>query len=209
VLNPAHLHKPTSGIEAADMDLLRGGMIAIIAPPRTPPEAVDLASDLARLVGAKAYFADPFEMDGLMASTHILPQLLAAALLNATLEQSGWSEARKIAGRSFTEVTSPILHPTPAGALSAAALLNQKNIIRILDDVIASINAIRAEIADGDSNALDQHLADLRRGREEWWQQRLSSQWSGEGAPTAELPTSGDMLGRMIGLGRKRGKEKW
>ena len=209
VLNPIHLHKPVTGIESADADLLRGGMIAIIAPARTPPEAVGLASDLARLVGAKAYFADPFEMDGLLASTHILPQLLAAALLNATLEQSGWSEGRKVAGRSFTEVTSPILHPTPSGALGAAALLNQKNIVRILDDVIASLNDMRAEISSGDSTALNQRLADLRRGREEWWQQRQSSQWSGEGAPTAELPTSGDMLGRMVGLGRKRGKEKW
>jgi len=208
VLNPAHLHKPASGIEAAAADLLYGGMMAIVAPARTPPQAVQLASDLARLVGTKAYFTDPFEMDGLMASTHVLPQLLAAALLNATLDQPGWSEGRKVAGRSFTEVTNPILHPTPPQALRAAALLNQKNIVRILEDVIASLQAIRDEVANDDAKALDQRLADLRHGREEWWQQRQASQWSSEGTPSVDLPASGDMFGRMLGMGRKRGKER-
>lgn len=146
VLNPVYLHEIDSGAEAAHPDLFRDGLIGIVSPPGTPSEAIKLAADLTRLLGATPLFADPLEMDGLVAATHILPQLMAAALLNATVDQPGWLEGRKIAGRSYAEVTAPVMYPTEPSTLTTAAMLNRENVIRVLDGAMASINAIRNDL---------------------------------------------------------------
>lgn len=203
VLNPLYLHSTDYGIEAAHADLFRNGLIGIVSPPGTPSEAIKLAADLTRLLGANPFFADPLEMDGLMAGMHIVPQLLAAALLNATVDQPGWREARKIAGRAYAEATNPITHPAGAETLHQSAMLNRENVLRKLDGVIAALQAIRNDLYVGDGSALEERLKRARRGREDWWKQRQSAHWVGEEIPAAEMPRASDAFGRLIGLRRK------
>lgn len=204
VLNPLYLHEVDSGVEAARADLFRGGMMAIVSPPGAPSEAIKLAADLTRLLGAAPLFSDPLEMDGLMAATHILPQLLSAALLNVTVDQPGWREGRKVAGRAYAEVTGPIVHPTEPQSLRAAALFNRENVLRLLQGLIASLQGIRAEIENEDAAALDERLARARRGREEWWRQRQTSEWAGEEPAPAEMPSASEWFGRLLGLKGKK-----
>ena len=123
VFNPAYLHDTDSGLDAARADLFHGGLMAIVAPTRSNSEAIKLAADLTRLLGATPLFADPLEMDGLMAATHLLPQLLAAALLNATVDQPGWHEGRKVAGRAYAEGTAPIAFLNDPQSLRTSVLL--------------------------------------------------------------------------------------
>ncbi len=86
-------------------------------------------------------FADPLEMDGLMSATHLLPQLMSAALLNATIDQPGWREARKVAGRAYAEASAPIAHlANEPESLGAASILNRENLLRLLDSAIASLD---------------------------------------------------------------------
>jgi prephenate dehydrogenase len=204
VLNPAYLHEVDSGVDAAHSDLFRGSLLGIVSPPGTPSEAIKLAADLARLLGASPLFTDPVEIDGLMAATHILPQLMAAALLNATIDQPGWREGRKIAGRAYAEATSPITHPAGPITMRSTALLNRENVLRMLDGVIASLQTIRADIEGEDTEALDERLGRARRGRENWWQQRLSADWISEETPSVEAPTASEWFSRMLGMGRKK-----
>jgi prephenate dehydrogenase len=203
VLNPIYLHDLDSGLTAAHPDLFRGGLVAIVSPPRIPSEAIKLAADLTRLLGANPMFVDPLEIDGLMASTHILPQLMAAALLNTTVDQPGWREGRKVAGRSYAEVTSPLVQLTDHRSLRSAALLNRENVLRVMDSLIAALQVIRSDIEDEAEEALDERLSRARRGREEWWKQRLTSDWVGEEAPAPETPTASEWFGRLLGLGKK------
>jgi prephenate dehydrogenase len=206
VINPVYLHEVGSGVNAAHPDLFRNGLLSIVAPPRTPSEAIKLAADLTRLVGAMPLFADPLEMDGLMAATHTLPQLMAAALLDATVDQPGWREGRKVAGRSYAEVTSSITHPTEPATLRAAALFGGENVLRVLDSLIASLQSIRADIQAQDAKALDERLGRARRGREEWLKQRMAANWLEEELPPAETPTASEWFGRLLGLRRKKDK---
>ena len=123
ILSPLYLHAADSGIEAAHADLFQDGLMAIVAPHQTESATIKLAADLTRLVGAIPLFADPVEMDGLMSATHLLPQLMAAAFLNATIDQPGWREARKVAGRAFAEASAPIGHlANDAGSVAAPLL---------------------------------------------------------------------------------------
>ncbi len=208
VLNPTYLHGIDSGVDAAHPDLFRGGLMAIVSPHHTPSEAIKLAADLTRLLGADPLFADPLEMDGLMAVTHTLPQLMAAALLNATVDQPGWNEGRKVAGRSYAESTRSITHPTSSETLSAAALLNHENVLRVIDSLIASLQSIRNDIDSNNAEALEERLRRAREGWEKWWKQRQSANWIGEEIPAVEMPKTSDWFGRLLGMGGRTKDEK-
>lgn len=206
-VNPIYLHEFETGVEAAHADLFYNSLVGIVAPPRAQSDAIKLASDLVKLIGATPLFADLMEVDGLMAKTHILPQLMAAALLDATYGQPGWAEGRKLAGKSYAEATAPILIPTESKSLQAAILLNQVNVVRLIDALIAVLQAMRGEIAQEDAAALDKRLADARRGREEWWNQRVTGTWPEDEPPPTEIPTASEIFGRLIGM-RKRDKDE-
>ncbi len=74
-LNPLILDETTTGIEAARADLFQNGLMAITAPHGTASEIYQLADSFVSLLGARAYFADPAEVDGIMAAVHTLPGL--------------------------------------------------------------------------------------------------------------------------------------
>jgi prephenate dehydrogenase len=204
VLNPVYLHDIDYGPEAAHPDLFRDGLIGIVSPPGVPSDAIKLAADLTRLLGANPLFADPLEMDGLVAATHILPQLMAASLLNATIGQPGWQEGRKVAGRSYAEVTAPVMYPTEPKTLTTAAMLNRENVMRVLDSLVASMNAIRNDLSTEDSETLEERLIRAREGRKVWLQGRMTADWAAEEVSTVEAPTVSEMFGRFIGRGRKK-----
>lgn len=208
VINPAYLYNQKTGIEAAQADLFHSGMVAIVAPPPTPSEAIKLASDLTRLLGAMPLFADPVEIDSLMAATHILPQLMGAALLNVTIDQPGWREARKIAGRGYAEVTAPVGELDDPAALCSAALYGSENVVRVLDSLVAALQSIRHDIQQGQRETLTERLERAASGRERWWKERQKADWAGEELPQTNEPARpSSVLGNLLGFGsRRKGK---
>jgi prephenate dehydrogenase len=203
MINPAYLQDHDLGIKAARPDLFQGGLMAIVAPATADSAALKLAADLTRLLGAMPLFADPLEVDGLMAATHLLPQLMAAALLNATIDQPGWREGRKFAGRAYAETTAAAVLPGDAHSLAATALLNRDNTLRVLDTAIAALSAIRNDIDQDDEASLDERLKRARSGREAWWKGRQSKEWITETAPGVDLPDMPGVVGRLFGIGKK------
>ncbi len=209
VLNAAYLHGTDSGVSAARADLFQGGVMAIVAPHRASSEAVKMAADLTRILGATPLFVDPIEIDSLMATTHILPQIMAAGLLNATIDQPGWREGRKIAGRAYAEATGPIVHLDDAHTLRVSVLQNRENMLRVLDGTIAALQAIRADIDTEDAESLEKRLDRARTGRERWWRQRKAAEWTGPNTmPATELPKSSDVFGRLLGFSGRKTKPK-
>ncbi len=202
VINPAYLQQHDTGLESAHPDLFKDGLIAIVVPPGSASEAVKLAADLTRLLGSTPLFADPVEVDSFMSATHILPQLMAAALLNITVDQPGWREGRKMAGRAYAEVTGPIVQMGEHEALTSAALLAGDNILRVTDNLISALESLRNDIQKRDVEALSARLERARQGRQVWWQERVVAKWE-EGAPQPDYPKPGDMFGRLFGVGRK------
>jgi len=203
VINPAYLHEVDTGIGAARADLFKDALIAIVAPPQSDSAAIKLAADLTRLVGANPLFADPVEIDGLMSATHLLPQLMAAALLNATIDQPGWREARKVAGRAYAEASEPVVQMGETEALGTAAILNRQNIVRMLDSAMAALHALREDIDREDKAALNERLGRALDGRLRWWAERQGGDWSNESATKVETPEPPGVMGRLFGMGRK------
>jgi prephenate dehydrogenase len=177
--------------------------MAIIAPSSANSESIKLAVDLTQLLGASPFFADLLEVDGLMAATHLLPQLLAAALLNATVDQPGWREARKMTGRSYAQATSPLTLFGEAHTLTASAMFNRENALRLLDNSLAALSAIRNDIEARDEAALDERLKSAHRGRLQWWSERQKGDWLSDVTPKVDLPENPGVMGRLFGVRRK------
>lgn len=209
VLNPAYLDTGETGLAGAHADLFHDGLMGITTPTGVDSAAIKLAVDLTKLVGAEPFFADIVEMDSLMSATQLVPQLLSAALINATVNQPGWREARKVAGRAYAEVTGAHMHMSKPPALSSAALLNREHVLRVLDALVGSLERLRTQIEGQDEAGLIRELEQARQGRERWWAQRIAANWLAEEVtPAVEPPTAGEHLGRLIGLGRRTKPKK-
>jgi prephenate dehydrogenase len=199
--NPVYLIETEVGISAAHADLFKNSLMVITNQPGVEADVLKLAADLAALVGSTPFFADPYEVDGLMAAVHLLPELLAVALVDATVNQPGWIEARKLAGRAYARASLPLLEPSESDFHGQAALLNKQNTLRVMDNVIASMRELRQTIADGDEKGLAEKMRSAITARDLWQAQREKANW--ELTPVEDLPTAGDIMGRLIGLGRK------
>jgi prephenate dehydrogenase len=210
VISPTYLRQLESGLEAARPDLFQRGMFAIVSPPNTSAEALQLAADLAKLLGADLLFADPLELDSLVAATYTLPQLVAAALLNATVDRPGWREARKLAGQSYADATAPGAHYTSAKSLGSAALLNQANVLRVLDGTITALQALRDDIENNDASSLETRLENAQSSQARWLKERLAANWASEGVPEslAKSTENYNVFSRLFGGGLKRKDHK-
>lgn len=201
-INPLYLHRNDYGVEAAKADFFKNGLISLNTLPGTPEQAVKLASDLILLLGATPLYGDIVETDGLMSSTHLAPQLLAVALLNAVVDQPGWNDARKLAGRPFATLTSAAAYQDGLEALTEAALLNQKNVTRVLDVVISALGNLRQDIAEGNRQGVFDRIEQALEGRERWLNDRLSGKgMEEEKADLSEIPSVWE---RMLGSRKKQ-----
>jgi prephenate dehydrogenase len=176
-LNPEVLHETNFGLDAARADLFQKGMLLIDAPHGTPGNVVQLASDLASLLGASSMLADLDESDGLVAWMHLLPQLSAAALLNATVDQPGWQEARKVGGRPYAAVTAGLAYQDEIDSLRMSALQNRTNVVYALDVLIAALKGLRDDIDQQDEDGVAARLEQALEGRNRWIRERLVADW--------------------------------
>jgi prephenate dehydrogenase len=193
-LNPEVLHNLNQGVEAAREDLFVKGLFFVDAPPGVPEEVVTLASDFVRILGATPLLADLAESDGLMAVVHLLPQLAAAALLNATVDQPGWQEARKLASRPFAAVTSGLAYQDEIESLKISALQARANIVHSLDVLMAAIKGLRDDIEKADEDSLAERLEAALEGRQRWLNERLSADWSKPTSQPVDVPSFAERL---------------
>lgn len=200
-LNPDFLGEYSPSLEDASANLFKGGLCVISSPSGTSDEALNLAVDLASLLGAKPYFADPYEVDGLLGMVHLLPRLAAAALADAAFSQPGWTEARKLAGAAFASATASLDVDAEGKNPGLDAVHNRENALRLLDALTASLQEIRAEVDSGDPDALQKRLVSARAGRSLWLGQRKSGTW--EKGPETDTPQKRGTLSRLLGLGKK------
>ena len=203
-LNPDHLFEMQRGIDAARADLFQKSLMVITCPPGTDQSALKLAADLATLLGAAPLFADAREFDGMTAATRLLPCLCSAALINATCDQPGWQEGRKLAGRAYAWGTQAVEDWDASGAPSQLILLNREHVLRVLDNLHTALRELCDAVAAQDAGQLDALLQQAHQYRRAWLNQRISNDY-GSLIPSPEMPRSGDALGRLLGI---RPKEK-
>lgn len=197
-LNPTAFGSSETGLDAARPDLFKRTVMAVDAPPGTPLEVEQLAVDLAKLLGAKAMLTDISESDGLMSSVHLLPQLAAAALLDATVDGSGWADGRKLAGRPFAGVTGGLAFFDDPASLKEAALASRVGVVHALDVLMASLKGMRDDIEKGDEQGVAERLDHAFAARERWLDERNAAEWLKEGGDELEPPDAATQFRHIL-----------
>jgi prephenate dehydrogenase len=206
-LNPEFLHDFEIGLSAARADLFSRGLFLVDAPPSAPEEAVVLAMDFVRLLGAEPVLADPIESDGFMSTVHLLPQLVAASLLNATVDQPGWQDARKVAGRAYAVATSSLAHQDEIDSLRMSALQNRAGVVHALDVTIAALRGLRDDIEKEDDEGVALRLESALQARKRWLGERLAADWANAGRnQMPEIPSMSERLFGGMFAKKNRGK---
>ena len=80
--------------------------------------------------------------------------------------------------------------------------------MRVIDNLIISLQTIRNEIENDEDETLTKRLESARSGYDEWWRQRLTSDWVGEGPQEYEAPKTSDYFGQLLGIRRRKDKEE-
>jgi prephenate dehydrogenase len=154
------------GIEGADAELFKDATYCLIPSKDAGASAIDTLSSFASMLGAKPYFIDAAEHDGLMTGVEHLPAALALALLAATVRSRGWREMSKLAGESFRATTG--LAPQDAATAREQFFAHRVDLIRWIDDVTAELGHIRGMLEREDSAAIESLVAPLAAERDKW-----------------------------------------
>jgi len=201
------LHDLKFGLDAARPDLFTNSLFLVNTPPRTPEEAMVLAMDFVRLLGAEPLLSDMIESDGLMSSIHLLPQLVAASMLNATIDQPGWQDARKMAGRAYAAVSAGLAYQDEIDSLRMSVMQSRASVVRSLDVTIAALRGLRDDIEKGDDDGIAARLESALEGRKRWFNERKAADWKNEmRSESFDMPSFSERL--FGGAFEKRSRKK-
>jgi prephenate dehydrogenase len=171
--------------DAARADLFDGRVFCLTPDPRTEAAAVRLAADIAEAIGAKPYFIDAQEHDGLAAGAQNLPALLAAALLSVTTGSPGWKEMRRLAGNQYYAGT--VLTAGSGKQVAAEALANRENTAHWLDAVIAELTSYKAQLLAGDAEQLAAGVDGGLEAGKRWLNAAMSGNWENDGGQPLQV----------------------
>lgn len=201
-----YLHEIDRGLDAARADLFKNSTFLVDAAYGVPGEAAQLVTNFISLLGANSMITETLEADGLMASAYLLPQLTSAAMVNATVSQPGWLEARKVAERAYHASTNMM---DDAETLSLLAMHDRQNVTRVLNAVIQSLAELRDAIEDGDEQDVKQRIQSAKQSRDEWVNDRFSATWLDKKTPPIEkMPLKERWFGSILGRSVKPRDEK-
>jgi prephenate dehydrogenase len=206
-LNPLLLDETGTGLDSARADLFQNGLAAIAAPSGTAGQAIDLAANFVTMLGARPYFADLAELDGIMATVHTLPALAAVALAETVIGQPGWTDIAKLTGRPFTAGLRP-LDGESAPALAEAAQRNRVNTVRVLNEYISALLSLRDEIEKEEETSLHRRLKLIFSGLARWQEERRVDGASSNELLKQEMRTFSDNWRGQLGLGKLLGLHK-
>jgi prephenate dehydrogenase len=187
--------------DGARADLFQGKLFCLTPSSHTDATAVQLAADVAEALGAKPYFLDAEEHDGLVAGVEHLPALLAAALMSVTSESAGWKDMRKLAANQY--FASTLLTARSGAEAVAGPLANREHAIHWLDAAIAELTAYRDALARGETDQLAGQVDRGLAAGHSWLNATYTGNWEAETTTMAEAPSASSTMRDMF-FGRLR-----
>jgi prephenate dehydrogenase len=188
------------GIDAADADLFQGATYALVASPTAEPQAIQAVASLAEFLGAKPFFVDAAEHDGLTAGVQHLPAVLATILEAATMSSQGWRELAKLAGADYAAMTD--LAPQDGRTAREQFLAHRVDLVRWIDTVQGRLSELRDLMQTGDADAIEKLVEGLADERAKWLRPRSDE-------PAVDRASVSTGIGRLfLGGLADRGKKK-
>jgi len=177
------LHPEKAAQTQPDADLFHGAVLCLLPTPQTDGGVVKIGGDLARTLGARPYYLDAAELDGMLGGVEGLPYLLSALAALTAMQSEAWRELSVVAGPLFAQITQPMLEPQYDQGQGVQ--LNRTEMLRWLDTFQANLRDLRRAIESGQE--LSQIFEELEQKRTEWLDSHPVRAWTDE----AGLPSSG------------------
>ena len=211
VINPKVLFNSALDIndpDYAEADLFANGALILSPAANCPAEAVDLAAEFTRIIGATAHFMDPAEHDGLIAATEGLPALLSVALFRMLAGGGTWGDMRRLTNPAFALAIRHVVHQHP-DALWGLLHNNRANMVRYLDELIGTLESLRDSLAeDEDGLEIEAAITDTVQQYEAWEKQRFGNQWEKSETATPVPGMLGTLGATLLGgFGRKQDED--
>ncbi|MDY6875397.1 MAG: prephenate dehydrogenase [Chloroflexota bacterium] len=188
--------EPLDGLDAASVDLLREALYCLITPAGISRVAVDTFARLVKSLKAHPFFIDTTEHDGLQAGVEGLPNMLAIALLRATVDTPGWHEMRKFADHRFAAATDPT---DDVHERYASVFLNCENVLLRLNVLLRELVHLRDLLTRNDAERLEKVFIAATEGRERWIAELEQGTWGREDTTSTEhVATAGEQMGRLF-----------
>jgi prephenate dehydrogenase len=188
ILDPA---KPD---DVSSSELFQQAQYCIVPSSKASAAAMDVVTQLATAIGARPFFLDAAEHDGLVTAVDGLPSLLGTALMSAAAGAPSWHDMRRVAGPVFARTTSSA-EAEPA-EMAAALRANGENVARWLEIYCAKLSDLRAALLADKAEQLTQMLSDAREARDRWLNDQRSGNW--DNVVEAPRVSKGEMYARMI-----------
>jgi prephenate dehydrogenase len=206
VLNPAVVGlESLEELDEANADLLREALYCFVTPPGVADVVINACAGLAEVLGVNPLFMDVTEHDGLQAGVEGLSDVVAVALLRATVDTPGWEEMRKFAARRFAVSTEAA---DDAPDRHFAVFLNRENILRRLDVLLHELLYLRDLLSQDREEMLKETFVAAAEGREQWIAERDRGMWIEEQTGSSvQIPGAGRQIRQMF-LGNMRGRRE-
>lgn len=150
------------GLEASRVDLFERRPWLLTPDAATPASAQQRLTDFVRALGATPVVVDPLTHDHVMAYTSHLPQLTASALMHVVGESVGEAGLR-LSGSGLADTTRVAASPAPIW--SDICTTNADEVLPALDQLIATLQALRTQLSKDESIAPLFESAQRWRGR--------------------------------------------
>ena len=203
IINAKYLYDGLDDTEHAAADLFDQGALLITAGPQGDKDAVELASDLAFLLGASAQFADPLEHDVWASAMEGLPALVGVAAFQLLRHRQDWNDVQRAGGAAFGRLAHHV-HDTHPDDLRDLFLSNRDQLVRQIDAMSESLSVLRDLLARNDQAALEQLLIESSDAYSDWINRRRDVRWDDRPKPPSMSPGAQLMTGMLGGALAKR-----
>lgn len=209
VLNPEVLYAIDNEVETARVDLFDNGVFLLAPAADCPAEAVELASEVTRIVGSNPHFVDVYEHDGFAAAMEGLPVVVSVALFNALYRSNGWSDIQRSANPTFGAVMSPLRFQHP-DAMWALLHYNRELTAHHLTALIDNLTQLRdGLLTDEDGLGVEALVVEGASQYQEWEGHRLANRWDkGEDDHMPKGGMMSNMGGMLLGRFGRKGDDK-
>ena len=186
-----------SGVYAADALLLENA-VYVLTPESTQEVQVRVFSDILKRAGCRVRFMDAVDHDRVVAAISHVPHLIASTLVSQVKDLADRHAAyAELAAGGFRDITR-IASADPA-LWRDITLENRAEILPMLDDFIARVNALKALLSSSDKAHLHHFFDDARTFRDAL-PARSTGAIRAVFAMTVSVPDEPGMIGRIAML---------
>lgn len=189
--------------DQANAELFRDSQYCLTPTPDADADAVNVLTGFVSILGAKPFFLDAVEHDGLAAGAQHLALVLQAAFLKTTTSSSGWRELNKFAGDDYFLATQ--LAAQDAKSIAQLVLAQHTPLQLWMTQTMQTWRELQSLLAQNDAAALEKWLAPAQDARAQWLRNEV-----GAPAQTADLSEVRSSAARMFlgGLATRFGGDK-